>query len=317
MQGIETAIQNAAKKLLAENKVDVVIGFENGSQPLRSTPVFIRKPEDAEKLTWNYTCENNLANYLRKKDQKIGVVVKGCDSRSIVALMKENQIDRDKLYIIGVPCSGMIDRKKVADIVEGKEIVEAECKDDSLVLKGRGFEKTVNIADVLHRSCAACSHKNPVIYDEMVAEPVAEQNEDYSDIAEFEAKPVAERRAYLAKELSKCIRCYACRNACPMCYCEQCFVDCSTPEWVGKSASDVQDNLLFQAVRVFHGAGRCTDCGACERACPMGVNLRILTRKLVKDAKELFDTEAGVNMEDKPALSTFNADDPQPFLVKE
>jgi len=317
MSGIVNAVQDAAKKLLTENKVDVVIGFAEGSQPLRSTPAFIRKPEEAEKLTWNCTCENNLANYLRKKEQKIGVVVKGCDSRSIVALMKENQINRDNLYIIGVPCSGMIDRKQVADLCEGKEIIAAECKEDSLVLKGHDFEKTVNIADVLHRSCAACTHKNPVIYDEMVAEAVTEQKEDFADIEAFEAKSTAERRAYLAQELSKCIRCYACRNACPMCYCEQCFVDCSTPEWVGKSASDIQDNMLFQAVRVFHGAGRCTDCGACERACPMGIDLRILTRKLVKDAKELFDAEAGVNMEDKPALSTFESDDPQPFLVKE
>jgi len=317
MQGIETAIRNTAKKLLEENKVNLVIGFADGSLPLRSTPAFIRKPEDADKLVWNYGCENNLANYLRKKDQKIGVIAKGCDTRSIAALIKENQINRDNLYIIGVPCSGMVDRKAVIKLLEGKELLEVEYNGDSLVLKGRNFSKTVKLADVLHRSCAACSHRNPVIYDEMVGEPVTEQADDFSDIKEFEAKPIAERRNYLVQELSKCIRCYACRNACPMCYCEECFVDCSTPQWIGKSAADVQDNLLFQAVRVFHGAGRCTDCGACERACPMGIDLRILTRKLVKDAKELFDAEAGVNMEDKPALSTFKLDDPEPFLVKE
>jgi len=317
MKGIETAIRNTAKKLLEENKVNLVIGFADGSLPLRSTPAFIRKPEDADKLVWNYGCENNLANYLRKKDQKIGVIAKGCDTRSIAALIKENQINRDNLYIIGVPCSGMVDRKAVIKLLEGKELLEVEYNGDSLVLKGRNFSKTVKLADVLHRSCAACSHRNPVIYDEMVGEPVTEQADDFSDIKEFEAKPIAERRNYLVQELSKCIRCYACRNACPMCYCEECFVDCSTPQWIGKSAADVQDNLLFQAVRVFHGAGRCTDCGACERACPMGIDLRILTRKLVKDAKELFDAEAGVNMEDKPALSTFKLDDPEPFLVKE
>lgn len=318
MQGIANAIQDAAKKALEEKKVDVVIGFSKGSLPLRSTPAFIRKPEDAEKLTWDYTCENNLANYLRKKkDQKVGVVVKGCDSRSIVALMKENQLVRDNLYIIGVPCSGMIDRKKVARLLDGKELLNAECDGDSVVLKGKDFSETVKLADVLHRSCAACCHKNPVVYDIMVGEAVPEQAEDFSDIEAFEAKSLEERRSYLTQELSKCIRCYACRNACPMCYCEECFVDCSNPQWIGKSAANVQDNLLFQAVRVFHGAGRCTDCGACERACPMGIDLRILTRKLVKDVKDLFNTEAGVNMDDKPALATFDLNDPQPFLVKE
>jgi len=101
-----------------------------------------------------------------------------------------------------------------------------------------------------------------------------------------------------------------------MCYCPECFVDCSTPVWIEK-APDTADNMLFQSVRVLHLAGRCVDCGACDRACPMGINLRGITRKMVKEVKELFGYEAGVNMEDKPALNEFTADDPQPFLVKE
>lgn len=317
---LETAktIQNTAKKLLEEKKVDIVLGFADGSLPLRSTPIFVRKPEDAEKLTWNYSCETNLANYLRNKEERIAVIVKGCDSRSIVALIKENQINRDNLYIIGVPCSGMVDRKKVIGILGGKELLAVEENGDSLVLKGRDISETVKLSDLIHESCVACNHKNPVISDEMVGEIVTENTaDDFSEIEAFESKSSAERRDHLVQELSKCIRCYACRNACPMCYCEECFVDCSTPEWIGKSALNVQDNLLFQAVRVFHLAGRCTDCGACERACPMGVDLSLLTRKMVKNTKELFGSDAGVNMDDKPALITFNPDDPQPFLDKE
>ncbi|MCF8010027.1 MAG: Coenzyme F420 hydrogenase/dehydrogenase, beta subunit C-terminal domain [Clostridiales bacterium] len=318
MQSITTAVQNSAKKLLEENKVDVVIGFKKGTIPLRSTPVFIRDSNDADKLEWNYYCENNLANYLRNKDQKIGVVVKGCDSRSIVALMKENQLTRDNLYLIGVPCSGMIDRKKVNRIIGDKEILETNCNEDSLIIKTKDSEQTIKLNEVMHNSCLKCNHKNPVIYDEMVAEPVSENsNTDFSEIKEFEEKPAEERKNFFIEELSKCIRCYACRNSCPMCYCQECFVDSTNPEWIGKSAENVQDNLFFQAVRVFHLAGRCVDCGACERACPMDINLGLLTRKLYKDTTEMFNTEAGANLEDAPALSTYNMDDPQPFLLKE
>ncbi len=317
MSQLATAIQEAARKLLEEKKVDLVVGFAKGSLPLRSTPCFIRKPEEAAGLTWDYSCENNLANYLRKREGKVAVVAKGCDVRSIVALINENQINRENLFIIGVPCSGMIDRAKADEAVDGRDILEVEDKGGALVIKGKGFTKEVNLADLCHDTCKACGYGNPVIYDMLLGEPVpAKPGDSFADVAAFEALSPAERRAALAAEFSKCIRCYACRNACPMCYCTECFVDCSTPAWI-KKTPDVDDNIMFQAGRVFHSAGRCADCGACDRACPMGINLRGMTRKMVKEVKELFGYEAGVSLEEKPALATFKADDPQPFLVKE
>jgi coenzyme F420-reducing hydrogenase beta subunit len=317
MQKLTAAIQDAAKKLLEDKKVDLVVGFSRGSLPLRSTPCFIRKPEDADKLVWDCSCENNLANYLRKRPDKVAVVAKGCDVRSIVALVNENQINRDNLFIIGVPCSGMIDRSKVDAALEGKDLVDVEEKGDTLVLKAKGLTMEVKLDDIMHDTCKVCRYGNPVVYDMLVGEPVPAKPEDtFADVAAFEALSPAERKAALAAEFSKCIRCYACRNACPMCYCSECFVDCSSPAWISKSTG-TEDNIMFQAGRVFHSAGRCADCGACDRACPMGINLRGMTRKMVKEVKELFGYETGVNPDEKSALSEFKADDPQPFLVKE
>lgn len=316
MQKIEAAIQDAAKTLLTENKVDLVIGFSNGSLPLRGTPCFIRKADDAGTLTWHYGCENNLTNYLRNRTEKTAVVAKGCDTRAIVALIKENQINRDNLYIIGIPCKGMIDRHKVDALLEGKELLETEDKGDTIVLKGKDFSQEAKVDELYHDTCKTCGYGTPVIYDMLIGDPVPAKEDTYADITSFEAKSALERNQLLAEDLSKCIRCYACRNVCPMCYCAECFVDCSTPVWIDK-APNTADNMMFQAVRVLHLAGRCVDCGACDRACPMGINLRGITRKMVKDVKELFGYEAGVNMEDKPALSDYTVDDPESFLVKE
>ncbi len=310
-------IQDTAKKLLEEKKADLVVGFAEGSLPLRSTPYFARTVEEAEKLIWNEYCENNLANYLRKREEKVAVIAKGCDTRAIVALIKENQINRDNLYIIGIPCQGMIDRKKAKSVVGGKEILEAEITGEEIILKGKGFEQKAAKEELLYDTCARCAYQNPVIYDELIGEEQPAKEVSFAEIEEFEAQSAEERSAFLAKEMQKCIRCYACRNACPMCYCQECFVDCSTPQWISKRANSAKDNLIFQAVRVFHQLGRCADCGACERACPMGIKLSLLTRKGVKDVKETFGYEAGLNLEDKPVLNEYNTDDPQPFLMKE
>lgn len=316
MQKISSLIQDTARRLLAEDKVDLVVGFAKGSLPLRSTPYFARSEAEAGNLTWNHYCENNLANYLRKREERVAVVAKGCDVRAIVALMKENQINREKLYIIGVPCQGMIDHKKAQKQL-GCEVLSAELEGEELILKGASGEQRVSLQEVLYDSCKRCSYGNPVIYDELVGEAVAAKELDFSEIEAFESRSAEERSAILAEEMSKCIRCYACRNACPMCYCTECFVDSSSPQWISKRAYSAKDNLVFQGVRVFHQMGRCADCGACERACPMGIKLSLLTRKGVKDVKEIFNYEAGLNPEDKPVLNDFTTDDPQPFLMKE
>ncbi len=103
---------------------------------------------------------------------------------------------------------------------------------------------------------------------------------------------VEERWNYFEELIAPCIRCYACRNACPQCYCPTCFVDESRPQWVGKSL-DPTDTRTFHFLRAYHMAGRCTDCGACERACPMDIKVRQFTKKLEKDVKELFGYEVG------------------------
>jgi len=295
--------------------VEVVIGFERGSMPLRSRPCFVRKEEDADRLVWDGFCENSLAAYLPKRTEKAAIVAKGCDSRAVVELIKEKQVQRDHLLVIGVPCRGMIDRPRVEASMAPRRILEIEERKDRLLLKGADFEETLSRADFLHDSCKTCTHPNPVLHDGLVAELRVEKNPDpFADIEAFSAMTPEERWAYLTKEVEKCIRCYACRNACPLCYCPECFVDAALPQWVGKSI-DASDTMIFHLMRAYHLAGRCVSCGACERACPMGVDLGKLNRMLTKEVKDLFGYEAGISLEEQSPLATFRLDDPEAFIV--
>ncbi len=108
MPDIQDKIREEAKKALESGEVGVVIGWGAGSVPFKTTPVFIDKPEDAEKLVWNPACVNNLAVYLPKmaRDRKVGVVAKPCDIRSIVTLIREKQLKRENVFIIGIGCGG-------------------------------------------------------------------------------------------------------------------------------------------------------------------------------------------------------------------
>jgi len=315
MLDLSNQIRKVARKLLQQREVELIIGFEQGTLPRHNTPCFIREQEAAERLIWDSFCDNNLANYLVKRQEKVAVVAKGCDVRAIVELIKEKQLSREQVIIIGIPCQGMVDRRRIEVELEGKEIREIEEKDNKLILKGDGFTKVLNRDEYLYPSCEACTHRNPVIYDILIGDMVAEKTTDqYPDIAEFEANSPDERWQYISDEVSKCIRCYACRNACPLCYCQECFVDNTHPQWIGKT-TNISDTIIFHIMRAFHLAGRCVACGACERACPIGVDIRKLNRKLASDVKGLFHYEAGTSLDQVAPLATFRPDDPEGFML--
>jgi formate dehydrogenase (coenzyme F420) beta subunit len=308
-------IRETAKKLLAEGKVDVFIGYQKGTVPMMNEPLLVNDPDKVDKLYWDNFCGLNLCNYLTKRTDKIGIIANGCNSRNMVTHIIENQIKRDQLYIVGIPCEGMIDHRAVARAVKLKEILDIVQDGTQFVVKGKDFEETFEKEKFLQSNCAVCRHRNPVIYDEMLGDPVEEQTDvnPYSDVEKIEAMEPEKKQGFFQRLISRCIRCYACRNSCPLCYCPTCFVDESTPQWVGKSV-DPTDTMTFHFLRAYHCAGRCTDCGACERVCPMSISMRQFTKKLNKDTEELFNWEAGLDPEKRPPLDVYRPDDYNDFI---
>lgn len=311
------AIRSIAAKALEQKRLDLVIGFTPGATPLTTQPAFIEGPATAGKLIWNDFCVGNLAKHLLRRDKKIGIIANGCASRNIVVYIIENQIRREDVYIIGIPCQGMLDRLKITALSGKKKIKNIRTESDRVILSGDAFTREYPRRELLRQSCLYCRHKNPVIYDILVGEPVdADKETAGEDIEALEAQAAEERSEYFRTLFDQCKLCYACRNACPVCYCPTCFVDRTDPKWFDKPPAS-GDAFTFHLLRAMHCAGRCTDCGACESACPVGIPITELTRKLNKDIRTLYNFEAGLSIETPSPLSVYDLEDPQDFILTE
>jgi formate dehydrogenase subunit beta len=274
-------ISDKAKELLQRGTVECVIGYERATDGSSARPYFVYHPEEVDRLIFDQTCTHNLVKYLlNKKDKTTAVVVKPCDSKALNLLLNEKQIQREKVFIIGVVCPG---------------IVETKWNQVSQTLQGR---------------CQVCRQHTPLVYDFLVGQPREEEPpaEAYADVAEIEAKPVAERQAFWSEQFSHCIRCYACRQVCPGCYCSECFVEQLQPSWVGIKIASPENNI-WQTIRAFHLAGRCSGCNECERVCPVDIPLSLLNRKLEKEVWQLFEFQAGLSAEAVPPFATFKKEE--------
>jgi len=336
-------LKEEAKKLLREGKVKYIIGYGAGTNGWPAAPLFVKTPEEVDRLVWDPTCVHNLVRFLvdekrRKSRQKqpdkrpVGIVVKGCDSRAVVVLLQEKFIDRGDVFILGVSCekAGVVDDSKLARKLGGKKAKKVAVNaENRFVVTTEDGEVEASAEELLAERCLECKANFPVVYDLLSgAKTKRPLDKPFGSLDKMEALSSEERWAFWKAQLDKCIRCYACRSACPMCYCDECVVDsinlavtadttadekAQRIRWVQRS-TESSENMVYHLVRAMHLAGRCIDCGECERVCPLDIPLRFLNKKLEKEAKELFGYEAGFDA-DLPALvSCFRDEDPQDFI---
>jgi len=220
MSEIKTKLRAEIERLLNDKVVDVVIAFKKADAPLRPQPAFFRNTNELDKLEYNGLCQNNLANYLTRypKDTKIGIVVRGCESRSVNALIVEKQHPRENIYMIGIPCQGIVDIRKILNKT-GEEVSEYSEYQDEITVVFKGEQIKFPRKELLHDSCLRCIHPNPINPDILLGDPLPEGDPAIvrKAVESFEALDKEERYAWFRHEAERCIRCYACREACPMC----------------------------------------------------------------------------------------------------
>ncbi len=322
MQRVAEMMLARAKALLADGTVDRVVGWETGEFFYDLTPA-VMTADSLDKFVYNGFSGANLSKYMIKECAKEGagralVFLKPCDSYSFNQLINEHRVDREKVYIIGVECRGMLDIRKVRDMgIKGITAIREE--GDELVAETIYGEKKCARKDALLEKCLCCKGQKWVVYDELLTtgEEFTVGGEDrFAKVREVEAMSTEERFAFWRNELSKCIRCNACRNACPACSCLQCVFDNPKSGIASKANADDFEENLFHIIRAFHVAGRCTDCGECSRVCPQGIPLHLLNRKFIKDVDEFYgEFQAGADNTTKYPLTNFTKNDVEPSIV--
>lgn len=319
---MQEMILNRAKELLADGTVVRVLGWKKGDMPFNPEPAYFETAEDLDKnFVYNGFCGANLSKYMieaSKLEGKTLVLLKPCDTYSFNQLLNEHRVDRDKAYIIGVGCKGKLNIETIkANGIKG--ILTVTDNNGNLEIETLYGQKQMKYSDALLERCHVCKGKEHKIYDELIGESEdTSDRERFAEIEKIEAMSPYEKFAFFQKELSKCIRCNACRNVCPACSCRKCVFDSTKFDSAQKANVDSFEEKMFHIIRAFHVAGRCTDCGECSRVCPQGIPLHLFNRKFIKDINEFYgEYQAGADVDAKGPLTEFTFDDCEPGIVAE
>jgi ferredoxin len=319
---MQERVKAKAIELLESGACTRVLGWKAGEFFYDVTPAVFTSREEVERdFVFGPFCGANLSKYLiaeSRKGGKVGAFLKPCDTYSFRQLQKEHRVLRENVYAVGVQCIGMCDIEAVK-AAGMKGVVGAEERGEDLVVRTLYGERTMERRAALAERCQVCKSKKLLDCDERIGGQGEElSSARFDGVARLEAMTAEERFAFWRGELSRCIRCNACRNVCPACSCEKCVFDNPASGAENKAAADSFEENLFHIIRAFHVAGRCTDCGECSRVCPQHIPLHLLNRKFIKDINELYGGyQAGEDPETRPPLVDFRLDDPEPSVVHE
>ncbi len=328
-------IVNIVAGMLKSGLVDEVLAFVQGLNESDLIPSFLTEEQEAEKITVvsYYPCSlAKLAAKYGEKEKKIGLVVRPCDARAMIELAKRRQVNLDRFYLVGLECYGVAkakDKYREIYIFPDKMEVEGELKpldEEILSPQCRRCEYPVPfMADVSCRIepdgntyVTANTEKGREILSAAGISSVERPQPEITslkerasrwqerDFGEIRGMKPEERLSYWLRQFDKCIKCYGCRNSCPLCYCEDCYLE---PRRLLIKAENFPPEKLFHITRLIHVGDSCLNCGQCEAACPMEIPISKLYHMLYKELSSIFKYESGIDISSLPPISIITEED--------
>lgn len=184
-------------------------------------------------------------------------------------------------------------------------VVARGCDERALIELAKRNQLNLEELEIIGIACnreeaISCRCERPYPKNLMIGERLKEVYVE-KDVETLVGMTLEKRLEFWKHQFSKCMKCYGCRNACPLCFCEDCELEQEL--WV-KCGRLPPEFPLYHFIRFYHLADRCIECGECEKACPVDIPLLTIHKLLRKDVKELFDYEAGSNVEEESPLIT-------------
>jgi coenzyme F420-reducing hydrogenase delta subunit/ferredoxin len=276
---VDAALAQAIAQAIESGQVKAVIGWSRSRTLRVPSPAWITSPQAASEIA----LPGGSANLVRLfKDPRlkgiwpIGIVARTSELLAINVLIQEAQIDPNQVLVFAVDAAG-------------------------------------KFCGAMDANAARKTLIDPMVAGLLPDRPLGFGDDVLEWLDELMAMEPQQRWQFWVHQSARCIKCYACRQSCPMCNCQQCFTDKNQPQWF-PTAADGPGNLAWHVMRAFHLAGRCVGCGACHAACPANIPLNLLSAALARSAMRHFGHRAGVDPSAAPLQSDYTIDDPQAFI---
>lgn len=362
--GVNHALKSFLARLLADGTAgSLLVPLETGSG--KSVVMSLVKSREGLKAAnpWAPLALVNAARLVSDltlksgPNERIGVIMRSCESRALVELVKLNQASLDNILIIGIDCPGTFEPKDYTDLQSD----ENWRPEGWLAASASGEENF--LGKTIRAACRSCGHletehasihlgwvgaditKNILVsagqefsdwlseYPGSVPNEAADQRKSAIEAIRLRREDNKRRTdeefsrrhgslQSLLDELSGCIRCHNCRQACPLCFCRECVF--STDMFRHEAGYFLEradrkgafamppDKLLFHLTRINHMALGCVGCGQCQSACPAGLPLGTIFRMAGEKLQAIFDYSPGRSVDEATPLTTYRETELEP-----